>query len=168
MPTGDDRGVRGRVAATEDAHAANGRPREQLADGHRADERLDAVEVDDPAAAALEVGASRCRRRVVQGRVAVRRTTGRERPPRGERRQPLGEQPHDERCRQVGDLDRQRDVRTLPAGGPVRRRRARCRRRQAPDETEQVVVGPALVDVHGVETDHDGAHADGSAHIGFV
>ena len=52
--------------------------------------------------------------------------------------------------------------------GEVRRPTRSRASSESAHEVEQVVVGRALVEVHGVETDHDGAHADGSAHIGFV
>ena len=104
----------------------------------------------------------------MQGGVAVRRPVCLERPARGEGLQPLGEQPDDERSWQADDPERQRDVRALALRRPVRRRRAHRTGGQGPHEAEQVVVGPALVDVLDVQADHDGAHALGSAHIGFV
>ena len=59
-------------------------------------------------------------------------------------------------------------MRPLAAGRPVRRGPPDRTRRQGPAELAQVVVGPVLVEVPDVEADHDRAHAEGSAHIGFV
>jgi hypothetical protein len=87
-----------------------------------------------------------------------------QRPPGTEVRQSCQEQLEVD----VDELGRQGDVRPVAELRPVRRRDGRCPLRQAADQPEQLVVGPALVDVLEVQADHETAHWDGSAHIGFV
>jgi hypothetical protein len=155
--------VRRGVAGGQHLHAVDGRTVEHVPDRERADERRDAREVHDPAAAALGVRLPGGVRRTRQRSVAVYLAGDHRAPPPAELRQPLQQQVG----APPGQRHRQRDVRPL-ARGPVRGRLGDGSVREAAHQLEQVVVGLALVEVLEVQADHEPAHGDGSTHIGFV